>query len=277
LSPFQAQINALVAYLNSTAIVLGQFQVGTSAAPSMRFEDDQDTGLFSAAPNQLGVSAGGQTSAIFGDGFIRFNHQMTGQGALRVTSFFTNIGGTADAITIDFPTGGALPIGMEFRFRPTANNTGPATININGLGAASVLTISGRALPASYLVSGSPTSVFWDGSNFIADRAPEYGSNANGRFWRYADGRQVCLADGVAQDANSASGSGEFVTATAAVWTFPAPFADTPSCSGSPNSASGRSVYIGGFGATTAQYRQRAAIASAVTLTSRLRAEGIWY
>lgn len=59
LPPFQAQINALVAYLNSTAMVLGQFQDGTPAAPSIRFESDPDTGFYRVGANQMGLAQGG--------------------------------------------------------------------------------------------------------------------------------------------------------------------------------------------------------------------------
>lgn len=59
LPPFQAQINALVAYLNSTAMVLGQFQDGTAAAPSIRFESDPDNGFYRIGPNQMGLAQGG--------------------------------------------------------------------------------------------------------------------------------------------------------------------------------------------------------------------------
>jgi hypothetical protein len=70
LSPFQVQINALVAYLNSTAIVLGQFQDGTAAAPSIRFESDTDTGFYRIGPNQMGLAQGG---AGLGQLFARGN------------------------------------------------------------------------------------------------------------------------------------------------------------------------------------------------------------
>jgi hypothetical protein len=70
LSPFRVQINALVAYLNSTAIVLGQFQDGTAAAPSIRFESDTDTGFYRIGPNQMGLAQGG---AGLGQLFARGN------------------------------------------------------------------------------------------------------------------------------------------------------------------------------------------------------------
>lgn len=59
LLPFRTELNALVEYLNSTAMVLGQFQDGTAAAPSMRFESDPDTGFYRVGANQMGLAQGG--------------------------------------------------------------------------------------------------------------------------------------------------------------------------------------------------------------------------
>ena len=59
----------------------------------------------------------------------------------------------------------------------------------------------------------------------------EAGSNANGRYWRYAGGMQIAIRT-----------DAEFLQANASAvvcsWTYPAPFAETPSCSASLYNAS---------------------------------------
>ncbi len=67
LPPFRTQINDLVSYLNSTAMVLGQFGDGTAALPSIRFESDPDTGFYLIGANQLGATEGGvATGRLYG-------------------------------------------------------------------------------------------------------------------------------------------------------------------------------------------------------------------
>lgn len=51
----------------------------------------------------------------------------------------------------------------------------------------------------------------------------EYGSNANGEYWRYAGGQQICRA--LLPDFSVSANSN-----TNQTWTFPAAFATTPSC-----------------------------------------------
>ena len=98
-------------------------------------------------------------------------------------------GGTADVITIT--TGlslAALTTGMEIRFRATAANTGATTINVDGISAVTALTITDAALPADYIRTDVDTVIRYNGTNWIADREPELGSNANGEYKRWADG-----------------------------------------------------------------------------------------
>ena len=143
-------------------------------------------------------------------------------------------GGTADVITIT--TGlslAALTTGMEIRFRATAANTGATTINVDAIGAVTALTITDAALPATYIRTDVDTVIRYNGTNWIADRQIERGSNSNGEYTRWADGTQWAyeMIAFAAPSAWSGSTGGKYITGT---WTYPIAFAETPyiTCSG---------------------------------------------
>ena len=82
----------------------------------------------------------------------------------------TGVGGTADNITataepFEVPPSG-LVAGMKFVLRPTANNTGPVTLDIDGRGAQPVVDRAGTTLEASDLVAGTDYLLRFDGSGF---------------------------------------------------------------------------------------------------------------
>jgi hypothetical protein len=56
----------------------------------------------------------------------------------------------------------------------------------------------------------------------------ETGSNANGRYTRFADGTQICASVAVASGTMSTASGALFIAGGAASWTFPAAFAATP-------------------------------------------------
>ncbi|WP_210526392.1 hypothetical protein [Rubellimicrobium arenae] len=126
------------------------------------------------------------------------------------------VGGTANAVTL---TSGmnisALVAGQRVLFRPAAANTGGATLNLDGRGARTARTITGAALPAGYLRSGVFTEAIYDGTDWIVNRLPERGSNANGDFVRHADGILRCRFN------MNTSDTGEVT------WSFPALFSTT--------------------------------------------------
>lgn len=55
----RTDINALVSYLNTNAIILGNFADGTATAPSFNFASDTNTGIFRPAADTLGFSTNG--------------------------------------------------------------------------------------------------------------------------------------------------------------------------------------------------------------------------
>lgn len=127
-------------------------------------------------------------------------------------------GGTANALTLT--TGHAVDApsaGLQVRFRATAANTGAATIDLDGTGAVSCVTVTGDALPADYIRTDADTVATYDGTNWVLDRQIERGSNADGDYVRFADGTQECWTT-IVVDYTS-------VIRLSKSWTFPAAFA----------------------------------------------------
>lgn len=58
-------------------------------------------------------------------------------------------------------------------FVPTADNTGASTLNISGLGAKSIVSVSGNALAAGDLTAGRYYSAFYDGTKFRLDNVTQ--------------------------------------------------------------------------------------------------------
>lgn len=107
------------------------------------------------------------------DAFTRARHDGTNMvvetAALTpIPSLYATYGGTANAITLTTGEGrGALVAGMEFRFKPTATNTGATTINVDGIGAVAAKTAAGAALSGGEIRNGADVVVRYDGSEFI--------------------------------------------------------------------------------------------------------------
>ena len=79
-------------------------------------------------------------------------------------------GGTADALTATLvPAPSAYVAGMVFAVRINSNNTGPATINFNGLGVKPVVRGDGSPLQKDDLVAGQVASLMYDGTAFQVD------------------------------------------------------------------------------------------------------------
>lgn len=79
---------------------------------------------------------------------------------------FAEATGTGDAALLAYsPAIGAYVSGLQLTYKAAGVNSGPATINVNGLGAKS-LRINGAELPANFITSGSFVKVVYDGTNF---------------------------------------------------------------------------------------------------------------
>lgn len=92
-------------------------------------------------------------------------------GAILVTG---TDGGAANAYTLTPATAlTAYSTKMLAVFVPNANNTGAATLNISGLGAKPILSVSGVALTSGDLTAGRYYTVFYDGANFRLDNVTQ--------------------------------------------------------------------------------------------------------
>ena len=111
----------------------------------------------------------------------QINHDGSTQGGIPFPNFkdvqsnyFTAVdaGGTADAITLTLPYAPtAYAEYQKFTFKPSANNTGAVTINVNGLGVKDLEKDDGdgtlTALEADDLKANIPVDVIYDGTDFI--------------------------------------------------------------------------------------------------------------
>lgn len=153
-------------------------------------------------------------------------------------------GGAANAYTLTpaspLPAYSARMLAV---FMPTANNTGAATLNISGLGAKPIVSVSGVALTAGDLTAGRFYSCFYDGTSFRLDNVTQnyvdqivisgtvpgvgdpantgkvFGSTGTTGQWISLDGRGAPVLDKgnsgtTAQVVNYANGEGQTLTMT---------------------------------------------------------------
>lgn len=108
---------------------------------------------------------------------------------------YATAGGTANALTLSinrvplkYKSGGSYVQGDKVRARVPVTNTGAMTLSVDGLSAVAVKTVTGADTPAGYIRTDVDTEFTFNGTHWVAGRQAERGSNANGMFWRYADG-----------------------------------------------------------------------------------------
>jgi hypothetical protein len=92
-------------------------------------------------------------------------------GAILVTG---TDGGAANAYTLT-PANALTAYGTKMLavFCPTASNTGASTLNISGLGAKAIVSVSGVALAAGDLTAGRYYTAFYDGTQFRLDNVTQ--------------------------------------------------------------------------------------------------------
>jgi microcystin-dependent protein len=82
-------------------------------------------------------------------------------------SIYAADSGTANTLAVTLsPVPTAYVEGMTLRVKPAHNNTGAATLNVNGLGAVTIYKNGAVALDANDLISGRIVEFVYDGSNF---------------------------------------------------------------------------------------------------------------
>jgi len=81
--------------------------------------------------------------------------------------YAATVAGTVDAITVTLaPAPTAYTTGAYLIFKPTGENTGAVTIDVNSLGVTNVKRVDGSALGAGDIPSGSVILLVYDGTNF---------------------------------------------------------------------------------------------------------------
>ncbi len=78
-------------------------------------------------------------------------------------------GGTANALTASLSPAppSPAPAGMSVVLKVATTNTGPATLNLNGLGAVNITTVTGALLAAGDLPAGIPVVLVFSGTAWI--------------------------------------------------------------------------------------------------------------
>jgi hypothetical protein len=114
--------------------------------------------------------------AFAADGSLTFPvAQPAGPNAAEAYWWGGTAGGTANALTI-FVSGPptAYAEGQRFAFVVASNNTGAATLAVNGLAAKSIRRPNGSTLAAGDLAAGTLVAVTYDGTNFrlVSDGGP---------------------------------------------------------------------------------------------------------
>lgn len=181
------------------------------------------------APNRSQPASFSSRMDAFLGWLVGFVPQLNGALSVIGANGYATTGGSANAIslTAGYPE---LVTGMRVRFKANSQNTGPATINLDGFGARQCRTMRGTALPAGYIRSDVETQATFDGTYWVLDRQAERGSNANGSWVRLADGSQTCTltvsnSDGLTVAVPQVAG---LYRSEAYNWTFPVPFSANP-------------------------------------------------
>jgi hypothetical protein len=104
----------------------------------------------------------------------------------------------------------------------------------------------------------------------------EQGTNANGRYARYADGTQICWHTLAGLPVVTTAEGSLFVSAEA-TWTFPIAFSTAPSPSGSVNATTARWLNLRAGGTTTALARVLSPVSDATALSAAVMAVGRWF
>lgn len=129
---------------------------------------EQDISNTSAAPD--GVQGGYAPSTIAPT--LRGTRGALKRFYVQNNSIYTSTG-SSNAYALTYagaPT--AYSKGIRYAFWANHTNTGAATLNINGLGARSILEPDGTAVIAGQIVNGTTVTVEYDGTNFRMTTVP---------------------------------------------------------------------------------------------------------
>lgn len=190
-------------------------------------------------------------------------------------SLFCTTAGSANAV--ELTSGFSLSAhvtGMKIRFIPDSNNTGSTTVDLDGIGPVTCKTITGSNLPADYLRASVMSECWYNGTNIIVDRLPEYGSNAAGKYWRYANGNAIAIAEYANLSVNVAGAVG--FRNSGETKNMPITFAEIPNGSGSSSDTT--YVWINARASSSSEWTIGAFSATSQTgVDVNLIATGRWY
>ena len=96
---------------------------------------------------------------------------------------FAIASGSANTLEVTLiPAPQAYTVGMPLRLIASAPNTGPVTVNVNGLGRKPVLNCTGLPLDAGALPAGVPIQMIYSGSAFVLTGLTTIASNGFSAF-----------------------------------------------------------------------------------------------
>jgi hypothetical protein len=223
---------------------------GSAVAPALAFATDPDTGLSRPSENQIGFSTGGAQRALLSNMAFSLDVPMTGTAVVQSSTdamagriLTVGYGGLGTAIVLGPNDDLNALVVSGLYYNPTVNNTAGNNYPISSAGAllnirrtatnwaqkffsyaSALMAPSVREYTRSYGATGwSPWVEIYHQGRVIGSVSQsggiptgaviETGTNANGRYTRFADGTQICSAT------LAASSSADVV------WTFPAAFA----------------------------------------------------
>jgi hypothetical protein len=114
----------------------------------------------------------------------------------------------------------------------------------------------------------------WRGA-LDADAKVVYGSNANGEFWRWESGLQICLGEGQSLSTTQSQGS-FYISSTAPTWTYPAEFVTAPWAFGTQYVSTVMWINMAPESAMS-WYRLWSTLSSPSLVPIKLTAIGIWF
>ncbi len=284
---------------------------GTAPAPALGFASDSDTGLYQAAPDVLGIAAGGVQVASFATAGATVNVPVTGSAVTQLAQDATpgrllkvgdggiNLMGAVnyipdiDLATISqglWQTDGGAPGSLGVF--PAGQNRYGHLLNFR-VGTAEVWQVY-KSIVGRRIFSRARSAGVWSGWEEIfhagsilgtvsqsagvpTGRVIERGTNANGEYVRFADGTQICTRTNLSF-ANSSTALGSLFRSSANVtWTFPAAFIAAPVVTGDVDDADCWLVTAGAPVTTSASLRATSAVTKAAALNSRAVATGRWF
>lgn len=291
----------------------GKFPNGTVALPAVRAEGDPDTGIYFPSANQMAAVTGGVRRWLLSNTAMQVDVPITGT-ALQANATDVTAGklltvgafglGDDDGAPVltdlddhNIPNGFYRATNANAGTQPPVSSTVGAVISWKPSFNQSTQLYSNPNANGKTYIRKSTANTGWDTWREIYTQASilgtvsqsagvptgaliESGSNANGRYRRFACGMQECWRDDLSvADINTAIGASGLYRSTAAItWTFPAAFltGSNPTVAGQGSQVS-QWLAPGGAEATSVNLNAVSYTQQATAQTVRARAVGRWF